>query len=85
MRQSAELLAAIDKAGRVDAVKAEERVRAKGCFGGFEWFLARHATVKRPFQTRWGSYRSAVYNVRRLPATGRKGGPESKLSFLDSP
>lgn len=51
MRQSAELLEAIDKAGRGNAVKAEGKVRARGCFGGFEWFLARRATVKRPFQT----------------------------------
>lgn len=32
MRQSAELLAAIDKAGRVNAAKAEDKVRAKGVF-----------------------------------------------------
>jgi hypothetical protein len=60
MNQSAELLAAIDKAGRVNALKAEGKARAKGCFRESEWFLARRATVKRPFSTLWGSYRSAA-------------------------
>ena len=85
MRQSAELPAAIDKAGLGNAVKAEDKVRAKGCLGGFEWFLAGRATVQRPFQTLWGSFRSAVNTTFRRLATGRKGGTESKLSFLDSP
>lgn len=60
MRQSAELPAAIDKAGLGNAVKAEDKVRAKGCFGGFKRFLARRATIPRPFQTLLGSFRSAV-------------------------